>query len=218
MSEKILILHSLLSGLDILTAIILLVAVLSGLATGLVVKLGQIVAVIGSYVIAAVLASYVGLGREIVFVVAFIVLSLICRYLVQVLRLVDKLPVVGTLDKFGGAVVGFVVAFIVLYFVINLFFDIVTVRGHVFAKNMNRTFVIFQQRQHTADRGGFSGAVWSQKSKNLPFFNVQVQVIQCDQITISFYKIFNMNHRKFLQFLVLRLAYFLLVIINVLCL
>ena len=58
MSEKILILHSLLSGLDILTAIILLVAVLSGLATGLVVKLGQIVAVIGSYVIAAVLASY----------------------------------------------------------------------------------------------------------------------------------------------------------------
>lgn len=125
MSEKILILHSLLSGLDILTAIILLVAVLSGLATGLVVKLGQIVAVIGSYVIAAVLASYVGLGREIVFVVAFIVLSIICRYLVQVLRLVDKLPVVGTLDKFGGAVVGFVVAFIVLYFVINLFFDIV---------------------------------------------------------------------------------------------
>ena len=124
MSEKILILHSLLSGLDILTAIILLVAVLSGLATGLVVKLGQIVAVIGSYVIAAVLASYVGLGREIVFVVAFIVLSIICRYLVQVLRLVDKLPVVGTLDKFGGAVVGFVV-FIVLYFVINLFFDIV---------------------------------------------------------------------------------------------
>ena len=119
MSEKILILHSLLSGLDILTAIILLVAVLSGLATGLVVKLGQIVAVIGSYVIAAVLASYVGLGREIVFVVAFIVLSIICRYLVQVL------PVVGTLDKFGGAVVGFVVAFIVLYFVINLFFDIV---------------------------------------------------------------------------------------------
>ena len=106
MSEKILILHSLLSGLDILTAIILLVAVLSGLATGLVVKLGQIVAVIGSYVIAAVLASYVGLGREIVFVVAFIVLSIICRYLVQVLRLVDKLPVVGTLDKFGGAVVG----------------------------------------------------------------------------------------------------------------
>ena len=70
MSEKILILHSLLSGLDILTAIILLVAVLSGLATGLVVKMGQIVAVIGSYVIAAVLASYVGLGREIVFVVA----------------------------------------------------------------------------------------------------------------------------------------------------
>ena len=64
MSEKILILHSLLSGLDILTAIILLVAVLSGLATGLVVKLGQIVAVIGSYVIAAVLASYVGLGRD----------------------------------------------------------------------------------------------------------------------------------------------------------
>ena len=125
MSEKILILHSLLSGLDILTAIILLVAVLSGLATGLVVKLVQIVAVIGSYVIAAVLPSYVGLGREIVFVVAFIVLSIICRYLVQVLRLVDKLPVVGTLDKFGGAVVGFVVAFIVLYFVINLFFDIV---------------------------------------------------------------------------------------------
>ena len=100
----------------------------------------------------------------------------------------------------------------------NLFFDIVTVRGHVFAKDLNRTFVIFQQRQHTADRSGFSRAVWSQKSKNLPFFNVQVQVIQCNQITISFYKIFNMDHRKFLQFLVLRLAYFLLVIINVLCL
>ena len=183
MSEKILILHSLLSGLDILTAIILLVAVLSGLATGLVVKLGQIVAVIGSYVIAAVLASYVGLGREIVFVVAFIVLSIICRYLVQVLRLVDKLPVVGTLDKFGGAVVGFVVAFIVLYFVINLFFDIVTVRGHVFAKNLNRTFVIFQQRQHTADRGGFSGAVWSQKSKKFSRFYLQVQMIHsCERI------------------------------------
>lgn len=125
MSEKVLILHSLLSGLDILTAIILLVAVVSGLATGLIVKLGQVVAVIGSYVIAAILASYVGLGRELVFVVAFIVLSILCRYLVQVLRLVDKLPVVGTLDKFGGAVVGFVVAFIVLYFVINLFFGIV---------------------------------------------------------------------------------------------
>lgn len=122
MSEKMLILHSLLSAMDILVAVLLLLAIYNGIKSGLILKIGQIVAVMASYLLAYVIASKVGVGEELVFVVAFIVLSIAFHYLVLVLKLIDKIPVVETLDRFGGAVVSFVVAFIVLYFVVNLIF------------------------------------------------------------------------------------------------
>lgn len=122
MSEKILILHSLLSGFDILVAIILLVAIVNGLTTGLILKIGQIVAVIASYLLASLVAAQVGLGHELVFVIAFAVLSVVFHFLVIGLRLIDKIPVVGNVDRIGGAVVSFVVAFTVLYFFVNCFF------------------------------------------------------------------------------------------------
>lgn len=122
MSEKVLILHSLLSGMDILVAVILLLAVYNGIKSGLVLKIGQVAAVMASYLVASLIAAQVGLGRELVFVAAFIVLSIVFHYLVLVLKLIDKIPVVETVDRFGGAVVSFVVAFTVLYFLVNLIF------------------------------------------------------------------------------------------------
>lgn len=122
MSEKMLILHSLLSAMDILVAVLLLLAIYNGIKSGLVLKIGQILAVMASYLLAFVIASKVGVGEEFVFVVAFIVLSIAFHYLVLVLKLIDKIPVVETLDRLGGAVVSFVVAFIVLYFAVNLIF------------------------------------------------------------------------------------------------
>ena len=121
-TEKHLILHSVLTGLDFVIAIILLVAILNGLTTGLIMKLGQVAAVVFSYALAAVLSSQAGIAQPFVFVPAFIVLSIACHCLVQALQLVDKIPVVATLDKFGGAVANFVVVFTVIYFVVNLLF------------------------------------------------------------------------------------------------
>lgn len=121
-SEKQLVLHSLLSGLDILVIIILGVAIISGLTAGLVLKVGQVAAVIAAYVLANLFASQAGMAKEIVFIIAFAVLSMVFRYVVLILKLVDKIPVIGTLDKIGGAILSFVVAFIVVYFAVNLLF------------------------------------------------------------------------------------------------
>ncbi|MCH5266740.1 MAG: CvpA family protein [Lachnospiraceae bacterium] len=122
-TEKHLILHSILTGLDFSIAIILMLAVLNGLTTGVIMKLGQIVAVIVSYAVAAFLASQAGFAHAVVFVPAFIVMSIVCHYLVGALGLVDRIPIVGALDKYGGAIVNFIVAFIVIYYVANLFLN-----------------------------------------------------------------------------------------------
>lgn len=121
-SEKQLVLHSLLSGLDILVIIILAVAIISGLTAGLVLKVGQVAAVLAAYVLANLFASQAGVAKEVVFIIAFAVLSIVFRYVVLILKLVDKIPVIGTLDKIGGAILSFVVAFIVVYFAVNLLF------------------------------------------------------------------------------------------------
>lgn len=55
------------------------------------------------------------LAWGIVYTVSFLIAILVLRHLIKILNLVDRIPVIGTLNRLGGAIVGFVVAFVLLY-------------------------------------------------------------------------------------------------------
>ena len=49
----------------------------------------------------------------------------IFRKLIKVLKIVDHIPVIGFLNKAGGAVAGFLVDFIIIYVICSFLFTIV---------------------------------------------------------------------------------------------
>ena len=57
----------------------------------------------------------------------------------------------------------------ILQYNADLLFYLVIVRSHFFSENTNDSFVVFQKGKHTIDSCGFSGTIWSQKTKNFPF-------------------------------------------------
>ena len=48
-------------------------------------------------------------------------------------------------------------------------------------------------REHSQS-GGFSGAVGAQKAENLPFFDVEINLIHGAEVFVVFCQIFNMDH------------------------
>ena len=69
---------------------------------------------------AAFLADQI--AYDLVFTVVFFIALLIFNHLVHILKIVDRIPVVGTLNKFGGALIGFVTEFILVYIICAVFF------------------------------------------------------------------------------------------------
>ena len=58
----------------------------------------------------------------IVYFVSFLIALLVLRHVVKILNLVEHIPVLGTINRLGGAIVGFTVAFVLLYVVCSLLF------------------------------------------------------------------------------------------------
>lgn len=63
-----------------------------------------------------------GIAYSLVFCVAFFLLELILLRLVNGFKLVDHIPVVGKINKLGGAVVGFLWVFLLCLLLGNVFF------------------------------------------------------------------------------------------------
>lgn len=102
---------------DIVIAVWLLLAVVNGVIQGLILKLGQIAAVIAAYVLANILAVWMSGYVGITFLVSYLVLSVLFRLVVSVLNLVDRIPVIGLLNHLAGAVCGFLAAFLLVHLV-----------------------------------------------------------------------------------------------------
>lgn len=110
---------------DLVIAVWLILAVISGAVQGLILKLGQVAAMIAAYVIATILVAGTGGYFGIAFLVCYLVLSIIFRCAVQILNLVDRIPVIGALNHIAGAVCGFLVAFLLIYLLVSLVLGLV---------------------------------------------------------------------------------------------
>lgn len=116
---------------DIVIAGILIIAAVSGYLTGLITKVARFLATIISCVAAylvvqVVMESYKKqIMYPIVFLVVFIVIYIILHQAIKLLKLVDKIPVIGTVDRIGGAVVGILLYTLLMYILFSAFFKIV---------------------------------------------------------------------------------------------
>lgn len=107
---------------DIVIAVWLLLAVVNGVIQGLILKLGQIAAVVAAYVLANIIAVWMSGFVGITFLVSYLVLYALFRLVVSVLNLVDRIPVIGFLNHLAGAVCGFLAAFLLIYLLVHLVF------------------------------------------------------------------------------------------------
>ena len=138
--------------IDIVIAVLFLVAVLNGWCQGLIMKVASLMVVIISYVFAGVLSKIISpyiakfLSKQIspdvwivknslktvseafsysvVFAIMFFLIGLVLRRLIKILKIVDYIPVIGFVNRLGGAVVGFLVTFIMIYIIVSILFTI----------------------------------------------------------------------------------------------
>jgi len=71
------------------------------------------------------------IAYHLLFGVIFVVALIVLRHIVGVLKLVDYIPVVGTLNKFGGAVIGFVAEFIFFFILGRILFGLIPMESWV---------------------------------------------------------------------------------------
>ncbi len=117
--------------IDIIMAVCILFAVVRGWQTGLVIKLAHLVAVIAACVLAAGMVTLLkgktggGIVLPLAAAVCFLIAVVILYHLIKALHLIDYIPVVGKLNKIGGAVVGFIAEFIFIYVICSILFGII---------------------------------------------------------------------------------------------
>lgn len=102
---------------------------------------------LGGLVETAVTDAAEGVAYSILFFIAFIVLEFVLLHLANSLKLIDHIPVVGKLNKIGGAVVGFFWVFLLLLLFGNVFFTFMPVemqRSMGFTKKAIKQTVLFQ--------------------------------------------------------------------------
>lgn len=65
-----------------------------------------------------------GIAYYLLYAVAFTIAMVILGRLISLLHIVDHIPVIGKINKAGGAIVGFLITFIILYVVGNALFTL----------------------------------------------------------------------------------------------
>ena len=118
--------------IDIVIAIWLIGAIVLGYFTGLVMKIAQFASVIlayaGAYLTAKIVSENINIelashaAYSISFIIAFIIINAVLRHLIKILKIVDHIPVIGVLNHIGGAVVGFLVDFVIILIICSIVF------------------------------------------------------------------------------------------------
>ena len=65
------------------------------------------------------------LAYDLIFFVVLFIALLVFGHVVHILKIVDRIPVVGTLNKFGGALLGLVTEFIIVYLICAVLFTLI---------------------------------------------------------------------------------------------
>lgn len=107
---------------DIVLAIFFIVETLQGRNMGLALQAARLVVLFVSLIVSQILSGIVGIPVSAGFF--FVIVFAVCWKIAKLVKIVDWIPVVGTLDKLGGAIAGFFTAFLICYF---LFFLLGTV-------------------------------------------------------------------------------------------
>lgn len=151
---------SVVTVVDIVMLISILFAVLRGWHIGLAMKLGHLIAIVASCIIAHFAATIlkVSIGNTVVlpmikdnageafaslpfatdgmefvaqgiayyflYAIIFIIAMIILSQAIKVLKIVDHIPVIGLVNKLGGAVIGFFIEFIVFYIICAFIFNL----------------------------------------------------------------------------------------------
>lgn len=149
------------NGMDIVLAVLFLVAVCRGWYVGLAMKVGNLAAMVGASITAGLGANFLkstvsrqwimpylesragkdfpgfkdveqgislvaeNIAYYLLFGVIFVVALVVFHHVVKVLKLVDHIPVVGTLNKAGGALAGFLVEFIFFFILGRILFGLI---------------------------------------------------------------------------------------------
>lgn len=99
--------------IDIVLAVCFLLAVVRGWYVGLALKAAHLAAFLAAVICSHILAKMIGI--PLLSGVLFIVLLFAFYHLVKVVDVVNWIPIVGTLNRLGGAVLGFMTAFLWCY-------------------------------------------------------------------------------------------------------
>lgn len=118
---------SVVTGIDIAIAVILIGAALFGYMTGLVMEIAHLFCVAAAYIAAVAVVKLFSLqvASLVIFQIVFFIVYRLLRQLVKLLKIVDHIPVIGPINHIGGAIAGFLVNFIIIYIVCSIFFGIV---------------------------------------------------------------------------------------------
>lgn len=106
--------------MDIVLAVFFLLVVVRGWYMGLAFQVARLVVLVLAGIISHILANVVGvpLLSGLFFIITFVVFLQAAKFV----KIVDWIPVIGTLDKAGGAVAGFFFAFLVCYLLFHFLY------------------------------------------------------------------------------------------------
>lgn len=106
--------------IDIVLAVLFLLIVIRGWHVGLVMCIAHIAVLIASAVIASAFVKTTGIIP--LYGVFFIAAAAVLGKVVQVLKVVEWIPLVGIVNKAGGAFAGFIGAFLVFHILFGFLF------------------------------------------------------------------------------------------------
>jgi len=109
--------------IDIVLAILFLLIVIRGWHVGLVMCVAHIAVLIASAMIASVFVKMTGIIP--LYGIVFIIAAAVLGKAVQVLKVVEWIPLIGIVNKAGGAFAGFIGAFLVFYILFGFLFRVV---------------------------------------------------------------------------------------------
>lgn len=100
----------------------MLIATISGLISGLIEKIIHVVSAVAAYFLATIIASHAKSQSWLVYIISFFVIFAAFQFLGKLVKMVDKIRIIGWIDHIGGALAGFVGAFVVIFVLVNLVF------------------------------------------------------------------------------------------------
>jgi len=102
---------------DIALAIFFIIEILQGRNMGLALQAARLAVLFASLLVSQILSGMVGIPMSAVFF--FVIVFAVFWKIAKLIKIVDWIPVVGTMDRIGGAIAGFCTAFLICYFLFH---------------------------------------------------------------------------------------------------